>query len=728
MHEITHSPGTAQSSGAIRVLAVCEWILLAGLIATFIVRGLVPAWQTMNTDFPNYYLAASIHRQGISLDRAYEWRWFQRQKDYRQIDQTLVGFAPHPPMCAVPVLPLAGLPSLEAKRVWIVLNLGLLGLVVLILRRVTELAWRRIFLLTFLCILPLRENFLFGQYYVLILLLLCAAYYAACRGWRFTSGAVLAAAASLKIFPVFFLILFLRKRNWRAAAGLVGGGAVLAGISILIFGWSVHQVYLLEVLPRALHGDLVGPYVLQWNSFTALCHRWFLSEPELNPAPWMSSATAYSLAQALVATILLFSFLFSTGEEDAPNATAWEWATFLPLLILLSSMPTAYHHCVLILTAIVMADWFLKSGQPKRALAAAFLFGIACYPLPGFAWLTLQGRMAGVFLLYLLLVLNAPARANPRSRRLGFALAAIFLLALTVSNLRALRHRAEDFSRRLPPVSNGYGSFSVARVGDGVLLDEMVADSYAAMLVPGSTLQRMPVHGDVLAIAAGAQSPFVYFELTGLRSQIFRLPAGQLGNPDAVPEYVAEGYDPAISSDGRWLAYLRQENGKTRIWMAGGASSPGASSRVEPYKDLPVAAAVPGSQNLEGMLEMSITSSGDVIVSAGGPADPHLVLLHPASGEVRGFAEIRGAVRYPAISADGKRLAFSRREAGAWHLFVREMESGREQQLTSAACNTTAPSWEDAQTLLYLSDCGRGLGLAAAARVTVPYGLPHAVK
>lgn len=723
MHEITHNPGAAHSNGAVRALAVCEWILLAGLVATFIVRGLVPAWRTMNTDFPNYYLAASIHHQGILLDRAYEWRWFQRQKDYRQIDQTLVGFAPHPPMCAVPMLPLAWLPSLEAKRVWLVLNLGFLALVVLILRRVTALSWRRLFLLTFLCILPLRENFLFGQYYVLILLLLCAAYYTACRGWRLSSGAILAAAASLKIFPVFFLILFLRKRNWRAAAGLVGGGAVLAGISILIFGWSVHEVYLRDVLPRALHGDLVGPYVLQWNSFTGLCHRWFLSEPELNPAPWMNSVMAYSFAQALVGTVLLFSFLFSTGEEDTPNTAAWEWATFLPLLILLSSMPTAYHHCVLILTVVVMADWFLKSGQPKRALAAAFLFSIACYPLPGFAWLTLQGRMAGVFLLYLLLLWNAPARANARSRRLGFPLAAIFLIALTFSNLRALRNRAEDFSRRLPPVSAGYGSFSVARVGDRVLLDEMVADSYAAVVVPGGTLQRMPLQGDVLAIAAGAHSPFIYFELTGLHSQIFRLPTSQLGSPDAIPEYVAEGYDPAISFDGRWLAYLREENGKTTIWMAGDASSPSASSRspssgVE-FNDLPAATAVPGSQNLDGVLEMSVTPGGDVIASVGSPADPHLALLHAASGEVRGLAEIRGAVRYPAISADGKRLAFSRRESGAWHLFVREMESGREQQLTSAACNATSPSWEDAQTLLYLTDCGRGLGLAAPARVTV---------
>ena len=692
---------------ASRTAATAEWILLAALLAVFAIYGFLPAWLTMNTDFPNYYVAAAIHRQGISLDRAYEWRWFQRQKDYLQVDQSLVGFAPHPPMVALPMLPLAGLPSLEAKRVWLLLNLGFLAIAVWILSRVTELGWRRLLLLTFLCVLPLRENFMFGQYYVVILLLLSVAYYAVCRGRRFTSGAVLAAAASLKIFPVFFLILFLRKRNWRAAAGMVAGGAVLAATSILIFGWSVHKVYLLEVLPRALHGDLVGPYVLQWNSFTALCHRLFLAEPELNPAPWMNSATAYSLVQAILATLLLFSFLFSTVDDDTQHRTAWEWATFLPLLILLSSMPTAYHHCVLIFTVIVAVDWLRKAGKGRSAGVIAVLFAVACLPLPEFVFLNLQARLMAVFLLYLLLLYEAPARASGRVRVLGFAMAALFLTFLIFSNLRALRGRSEDFSRRLPPVSAGYGTFSVAGsvIGSsatGLLVDEMMPRGYGALVLPGEITQRMPTPGDVLSVAMGPQSPFVYFELTGQRSQIFRLPRAELGHADALPEFVAEGYDPAISADGHWLAHLRAEHGQTVILL----SHDGAPAT-------PVAVL----QNLGGVLEMSVTAEGNLILAAGGAADPHLSFVDVASGEVRPLTEVRGAVRYPALSADGKWLAFSRRESGSWHLFVRDLAHGAEQQLTSAECNATSPSWENAQTLLYISDCGRGLALSAPVRV-----------
>lgn len=679
------------------LLAAAEWALLAVLLAAFVVLGFIPGWREMNTDFPNYYIAAAIHRQGIPLDRAYEWRWFQRHKDYLQVDQSLVGFAPHPPMVALPLLPLAGLPSLEAKHVWLILNLGFLALALVLLRRITDLSWRRILLLTFLCILPLRENFLFGQYYIVILLLLCAACYAACRGWRFTSGAVLAAAASLKIFPVFFLILFLRKRNWRAAAGLIAGGAILAAISVAVFGWNVHKIYLLEVLPRALHGDLVGPYYLQWNSFTALCHRFFLAEPELNPAPIFSSTLAYSLLQAAIATALLFSFLLSTGEDETPQTRAWEWATFLPLLILLSSMPTAYHHCVLILSVVLVVDLFLKSGRRRSAALAVIFFALACFPLPPLIWINLQSRVVGDLLLFLLLLVHAPARASSAARKLGFALAGLFFIFLAASNLRALHHRAEDFPRRIPPLSTGYGTFSVARAGNSLVADEMVMNAFAALTVPQGITQPMPAEGDVLSIAAGAKSPFIYFELANQRSQIFRLPAEQFGHPNAIPEFVSEGRDPVISADGRWLAFLRDAS---TILI----SHDGAQPQALPFQ-------------LSPMLEMSLTNDGSLIV-ASNPADPHFTII-TATHAASELFPIRGPVRYPAISPDGTRLAFSRRESGSWHLFVRDLRNVTERQLTVGACNATSPAWEDSHTLLYVSDCGRGLGLSAAARIVL---------
>jgi len=45
-------------------LAFSEWFLLALLLIVFGAHAFLPAWRTTNTDFPNYYLAAMLHRQG----------------------------------------------------------------------------------------------------------------------------------------------------------------------------------------------------------------------------------------------------------------------------------------------------------------------------------------------------------------------------------------------------------------------------------------------------------------------------------------------------------------------------------------------------------------------------------------------------------------------------------------------------------------------------------------
>src|SRR6516164_4258760 len=61
---------------------------------------------------------------------------------------------------------------------------------------------------------------------------------------------------------------------------------------------------------------------------------------------------------------------------------------------------------------------------------------------------------------------------------------------------------------------------------------------------------------------------------------------------------------------------------------------------------------------------------------------------------------------YPAISPDGKRLAYSARESSkvsAFHVFVRELPSGKPLQLTKGDAGDIAPVWSpDGGTLAFL--------------------------
>jgi hypothetical protein len=684
------------------VLQTAEWLLLLLLLGLFVGRALVPAWRTLNTDFPNYYLTAVLRSRHTPIDRAYEWIWFQRQKDHNEIPQPLVGFAPHPPLCAVPMLLLSSLPALLAKRVWVVLNLVFLIAALCILHRVTRLGWRRILAITVLCILPLRTNFMLGQYYIVILLFVCLAYFAKLYGHRFTAGALLAAAAGFKVFPAVFIVLFLRKRDWRAVSGLMVGSLAVGAVSVMIFGLDVHRVWLFEVLPRALRGDMLGPYDVHWSSFSSLWHRLFLFEPGLNAAPLLSSLPIYALAQAFTSTTLLFAFLLLTGEATSEGATSWEWATFIPLLLLLSSMASSYHYVLLVFTLIVGTDAMNRAGRPRTAALLLLLYAIACAPFPG-SGIPLP-RLLATLGLYVVLLCNAPAVAQARHRRILWAMAGLVFVLVAGLSLSSLRKRDQDFSRRFPEIKNGYGSFSPVATSRGVVSIEMVGAGYRAVRSWDGSVIPVSAPGDILWIAASARSPYVYFESADRSSHILRLASAQNTRSEGSPEYLTEGQQPSLSDDGRWLAFIREDRGETTIWRSHDGSDP---ERVAGKLDLPA------------ILEMSVTTEGDIIAALGSAASPRLALLRAATGDEKSFDEIAGAVRYPAVSPDSKLLAFSRRESNSWHLFVRDFSTGRERRLTEGDCNATSPAWEDARTLVYATDCGRGYGLNALARIAL---------
>jgi Glycosyltransferase family 87 len=686
-----------------RMFPAVEWVLLLALLWLFVGRALVPGWRILNTDFPNYYLAAVLRHQRHLSDRTYDWIWFQRQKDHNGISQPLVGFVPNPPLCAAPMLLLASLPALPAKRVWMLLNLSFLVAALCILHRVTQLRWRHIFLIAGLCILPLRTNFTLGQYYIVILLLICLAYSALVRGHHFSAGGLLATAAWFKLFPAVFLLLFLRKRDWRGVSGLILGSLALGIFSVIIFGLDIHRVWLFEVLPRAFRGDMVGPYDLQWSSFSALWHRLFLFEPELNPAPLLSSPSLYALIQVITSTTLLFAFLFSTGGSSSEQTTAWEWATFIPLLLLLSSMPGSYHYAVLIFTVIIGTDVLIKMGRWRAVWLLLLFYVIACAPLPGSGVFLLR-RLLATIGLYIVLLYNAPAVAGARARKTLWAMAGVVSCTLLAISLSSLKNRDEDFSRRLSNINKGYASFNPVATSRGVASIEMVDRGYRAVMTSDGSVVPVFAPNDILSMAASAEFPYIYFEMVDRGSHIMRLRSDQVSRPNALPQYVTEGQQPSLSYDGHWLAFLREDRGQITIWRSRDGGDP------EQFRT---------AAKLSDVLELSVTTEGDIIAALGSVASPRLVLLRAATGEEKSLDEIAGAVRYPAVSPDSGRLALSRRESGSWHLFVRDFSTGAEQRLTTGACNATSPTWEDSHTLLYATDCGRGYELNAVARIAL---------
>lgn len=82
-----------------------------------------------------------------------------------------------------------------------------------------------------------------GQLGLFILLALLGVYRALRADRQRTAGGLLAVASAFKLFPLFVLVWFARRRTWRAVAWCVGTLSALSAAGVALFGWSLHREY-----------------------------------------------------------------------------------------------------------------------------------------------------------------------------------------------------------------------------------------------------------------------------------------------------------------------------------------------------------------------------------------------------------------------------------------------------------------------------------------------------
>ena len=554
-----------------------ERAVLGALVVLFVWRALAPAWRTLNTDFPNYYLGARLLRDGYPLERFYDWVWFQRQKDHAGIvDQPLVGFIPLSFFSAVVVAPLASLPPLEAKHGWIVVS----GLVLLgtawLLQRMTSLGRVRVLLIVFLAVVPLRTSFQFGQQHLLLLFLLTLAAWLDAIERPFASGSMLAVASSLKLYPALFVFFLVRKRKWRALAGLVVTGVFLALVAWRLFGFEPMRVYVSEILPRGMRGENNDPYAVGHNSPTTLLLRLFVREPELNPQPLLDAPLVFAVLQPIVQALILVPglWLMSPGGKSRAREML-DWAAYVALLLVLSSASATYHFCVLILATVVTTGYLLERGEKKLASTLIALHAAVCAPLYRFVPDSPSGWaiFAGFPRLYALLALwgvilwvlrraraeSPPRRGSGEARAFGLLFAALAATGL-IANVRHLHGQAASYLARLDRKNKTLLATSPSVAGDAVYFARM--DEGGSVLDrTGSDLRIHTTPGtEIFHPAVTEASADGWLELSSTTSRILRFPlaATELAAASLAIE-VDDAEQPTISRDGRWLAFLRED-------------------------------------------------------------------------------------------------------------------------------------------------------------------------
>jgi hypothetical protein len=649
----------------------------------FLFDSVAVGWVRHTTDFPNYYTAARMAASHAPLGNFYDYPAFQKEINDTGRDLQLGGYIPQTPLTMLPFMPLAGLEPMTAKRVWLVLNLGFLGSLLYLLTRITKFNAAELWLVVFVGIGALRQNFLLGQYYVLLLATMTTGIYCLLNWKERTAGVLLAWVCLLKLYGApLFLFLTAKRRTRTIAAGIPV--ALLSGtFAVALFGLHGVMFYVTQVLPRSMAGETLNPFHASNSTFATLLRRLLLFEPELNPHPLVDAPGACAFLQCVFTlTILALPSLAAAQRRVHANKRELAWWGIASLLV--SPNTASYTFVLLVWPVVLLLDELPHREWPYILVPYALL----CLPLnPSLSVLSPRAWL----LLFLFAVVGRHQLVSINRWAAGYTAAGIVIagcatamfvtgfpekpgkLALPIATqLNAIYSSA--------PAVNAQGFFFESIQQERYVIQHWQGGRFESFIAPGHSFHpSLPDSGAKMyyELAVDGRSSIGFFDVSDHR---FGVVAVGLSDP----------HDPAISHDGKSLVFISRRE----LYRFDGRSSRRLAAMGSPSDP----SFVPGDT---GLVYVSDERQRSRIAG-----------LDLASGKNTVLVDRDAESARPSISRDKSTLLYASRQTGTWQVWAKHLAQSREIQVTVGRCNNFAPAWmQDSGEVVFASDCGRGLNL-----------------
>jgi hypothetical protein len=627
---------------------------------------LIPSWNQITTDFQNYYTAAWAVYHHRPLADLYDISWFQRETARAGLEGHTALFNYFTPISALLMWPIAGFQPLQAMRIWIVLNLAALLATVLLLARFLHAAPMFVALVALLGGDALGNNFAFGQFYaVLTLLLVCAI---AWPGRRAASASCVAVATGVKVFPAFFIVQSAVQRRWKALVWAAVALVLLGVMGMAVMGWIPHRVYIEEVLPRAIRGEIQDPYNVRWNTLQALLRRALVFEPSLNPHPIANVPWLYFFIRTFVVLTISLMTLWTLRRKQLGFI---EYGSVMAAISLITPSQASYHQ-ILFFPAFTAAIHNERDARMKVALALVFTMicsnymGALARRDSGWSMLVAFPRVylvAGMWVLWL--------TRWERRFRTG-AIAAILGFALLLAGVSAVtewrRWKADD--------------------------------------IDGAAMARPQEHGMVETDPTVGAAGLFYSTLTT---------GGYVLHPSA--------FGSGVVYESRGAITGRLANGVQIRWSGAAEPSLGPASVVAIGEDGQSIV-----ERTEGDSDWHVALRRDTVLhdAAISPDGKTIAFAELANGRyriaewsraslgVRTLLEGGADYRYPKYAPHANEMAFATNERGNWDVGRVSLNTLRHEILTSSYSNDFMPAYSPDGTRLYFaSDRRRGYRFTA---------------
>lgn len=265
----------------------------------------------------------------------------------------------YPPIALLFFLPLTVLSLVEAGQLFTLISLICFLASILILFRMAKI---QPFSNTGLLLLVLLFNFFpakftlgMGQFNMIILLLISRFLYAIAHKKTTVAGISLASALSLKLFPVFPLVLVVWKKQWQLLKTVVITGITLLALTYVIFGEELIQYFVTAALPSLLRSTPTEYYNQSLAGILGRLH-----------------AAEYWRTLISMGLLLTSLWAITKGRGSALLAT-----THLIVLNLLLNGTAWQHHYVWIIPPLVITFWYIR--QQKLGIQYYLLLGLSYF-------------------------------------------------------------------------------------------------------------------------------------------------------------------------------------------------------------------------------------------------------------------------------------------------------------------------------------------------------------
>ncbi len=272
-------------------------------ICFLLVKGFIPGWEMITTDFPNYYVSAQVVSSGKDIKMLYDDSWFQEQIKSNQLESRGKKFSPQPPITALVMLPISNLKPLSAKKVWLIISvLANIG-TILILRKWINLSVWQACLVMLLMGRALANDWNYGQLYsVTVFLLVIGVWLSEKTKLQYLGGAVIGLITLIKYLPVLVIIYALITKKIKVVVSAVLTALVLILFQFTFFKLDMMLFYFHNVLLEHITGDIPGQgaFVVVYQSWPSFLNFLFVKNLDFNPSPIIDWSFGKQLASFVI--------------------------------------------------------------------------------------------------------------------------------------------------------------------------------------------------------------------------------------------------------------------------------------------------------------------------------------------------------------------------------------------------------------------------------------------